>query len=94
MTSSFRGVSARKFAEKLHESLQGFSASFRGVSSQNLAEKNMVCASSREISRSFLRESSRLRIFVRGVNAKTEFFLGLICISSLHVVFVKYFGSE
>ena len=41
----------------------------------------MVCANLREISRSFLRESSRLRIFVRGVNAKKEFFfLELICI--------------
>ena len=34
----------------------------------------MVCANLREISRSFLRESSRLRIFVRGVNAKKELF--------------------
>ena len=34
----------------------------------------MVCARLREISRSFLRESSRLRIFVRGVNAKKELF--------------------
>ena len=34
----------------------------------------MVCANLREISRSFLRESSRLRIFVRGVNAKNELF--------------------
>ena len=34
----------------------------------------MVGANLREISRSFLRESSRLRIFVRGVNAKKELF--------------------
>ena len=34
----------------------------------------MVCANLREITRSFLRESSRLRIFVRGVNAKTKLF--------------------
>ena len=34
----------------------------------------MVCATLREISRSFLHESSRLRIFVRGVNAKKELF--------------------
>ena len=34
----------------------------------------MVCANLREISRCFLRESSRLRIFVRGVNAKKELF--------------------
>ena len=34
----------------------------------------MVCAKLREISRSFLRESSRLRIFIRGVNAKKEIF--------------------
>ena len=41
----------------------------------------MVCANLREISRSFLRESSRLRFFVRGVNKKKKvFFLGLICI--------------
>ena len=36
----------------------------------------MVCANLREILRSFLRESSRLRIFVRGVNAKKELFFG------------------
>ena len=37
----------------------------------------MGCADLREISQSFLCESSRLRIFVRGVNAKKElFFLG------------------
>ena len=34
----------------------------------------MVWANLREISRGFLRESSRLRIFVRGMNAKKEFF--------------------
>ena len=34
----------------------------------------MICANLREISRSFLRESSRLRIFVRGENAKKELF--------------------
>ena len=44
------------------------------MSPRNLAEKKKVCANLREISRSFLRESSRLRIFVRGVNAKKEFF--------------------
>ena len=39
--------------------------------------KKMVCANLREISRSFLRESSSLRIFVLGVNAKERaFFLG------------------
>ena len=52
MTPSFRGVSARNFAE----------------------EKKMVCVNLREISRSFLRESLRLRIFVLGVNAKKELF--------------------
>ena len=37
----------------------------------------MVNANLREISRSFFRESSHLRIFVRGVNARKElFFLG------------------
>ena len=34
----------------------------------------MICANLREISRSFLLESSRLRIFVRGVYAKEELF--------------------
>ena len=34
----------------------------------------MVSANLCEISRSFLRESSRLRIFVRGVNAKKKLF--------------------
>ena len=34
----------------------------------------MVCVNLLEISRSFLRESSHLRIFVRGVNAKKELF--------------------
>ena len=34
----------------------------------------MVCANLREISRSFLHETSRLRIFVRGVNATKELF--------------------
>ena len=49
--------------------------SFRGVSPRVFAEKKkMVCTNLREISRSFLRESSRLRIFVRGVNAKKELF--------------------
>ena len=36
----------------------------------------LVCANLREISRNFLPESSRLRIFVRGVNAKKELFFG------------------
>ena len=53
-------------------SSRSFSAAFRGVSSRNLAEKKIVCTSLREISRRFLRESSRLRIFVRGLNAKKE----------------------
>ena len=43
MTPSFRGESARKFAEKFAEFLgeisRSFSASFRGVSLRNLAEK-------------------------------------------------------
>ena len=56
----------------LRESSRSFSVSFRGVSPRNLAEKTkMVFANLREISRGFLRESSR---FVRGVNAKKEFF--------------------
>ena len=77
MTPSFRGVSERKFAEFLREISR---------------RKRMVCANFREISRSFLRESSRLRIFVRGVNAKKELFssadlymhtLSLLCLASL-----------
>ena len=72
MTPSFRGVSARKFAEELRDSSRNFSECFRGVSPRNLAKKKMVYARLREISRSFLRESSSLRIFVRGVNAKKE----------------------
>ena len=62
MTPSFRRVSARKFAEKLRGSSRSFSASFRGVSPRNLAETKMEYASLREITRSFLRESLRLRI--------------------------------
>ena len=49
----------------------------------------MPCANLREISRSFLRESSRLRIFVRGVNAKKSFFLGLICTYTLTIIFIS-----
>ena len=58
------GVSPRVFAEFL-----------RKIS----RNEKIVCANLRELSRSFLRESSRLRIFVRGVNVKQELFLGLIC---------------
>ena len=72
MTPSFRRVSARNFVEKLRESSRCFSASFRGVSPHNLAEKKVVCANLREILQSFLRKSSRLRIFVCGVNTKKE----------------------
>ena len=54
--------------------------SFRGVAARNIAEKKMVCANFCEISRSFLRESSLLRIFIRGVNAKKEFFTWADCI--------------
>ena len=54
------------------------SAQVRGASPRNFAEnkkkKKKVCMNLREISRSFLRESSRLRIFVRGMNAKKELF--------------------
>ena len=51
----------------------------RGETAQKFAEKKKkkkitVCANLREISRSFLCESSRLRIFVREVNAKKELF--------------------
>ena len=74
MTPSFCGVAARNLAEKVRDSSWSFSVSFRGVSSRNLAEKKMVCANLREISRSFHREISHLRIFVHGVNAKKELF--------------------
>ena len=57
--------------ETLCECSQSFYASFRGVSPQNLLEKTNCL---REILRSFLRESSRLRIFVCRVNAKKELF--------------------
>ena len=60
------GISSGKFAEFLHESLWSFSASFREVS-RNIANL-------REISRSFLCESSRLRLSVHRVNAKKELF--------------------
>ena len=62
----------RNLAEKLREYSQSFSASCRGVSPRNLAEKKMDCKTLREISQSFLCESSRLRIFVRGVDAKKK----------------------
>ena len=69
----FREVSAQHFAEKLRESSLSFGEFLREISRST----KMVCANSREISRSLLRESSRLRIFVRGVNAKKRaFFLG------------------
>ena len=48
-----------------------------GVFTEFLRGEKMLCANLCKISRSFLSESSRLRIFVRGVNAKKElFFLG------------------
>ena len=46
----------------------------------------MVCANLRENSLGFLRESSRLRFFVPGVNTKRELFswadlyVGLLCV--------------
>ena len=67
MTPSFRGEDPRKFMEFLRE----FS---RSVSAKSRGEKTMVCTNLREISRSLLREISRLRIFVCGVNAKKELF--------------------
>ena len=60
--------------EYLHEISWRNSAKVLGVSSRHIVEKKKVCANLREISRSFLRKSSRLRIFVRGVNAKRELF--------------------
>ena len=49
----------------------------RSICAKSRGEKKMVSATLREISWSFLRESSCLRIFVRGVNAKKRaFFLG------------------
>ena len=71
-------MTPRVFAKYLRKTSQRNSAKTRRVSPQvvaefrglrNLAEKKMVCANLCEISRSFLRESSRLRIFVSGVNA-------------------------
>ena len=50
------------------EFLDKFSLSF----SKNLVEKKMVCANLHEISRSFLCESSHLRIFVSGVYTKKK----------------------
>ena len=58
---------APSFAQYVRESLRRNFAVF-------LAEKKMVCANLLEISQSFLRENSRLRIFVRGVNAVKELF--------------------
>ena len=68
MTPSFRGIAARTLAEKVRESF--FAEFLREISRR----KKMVCTNLREISRSFLRESSGLRNFVRGVNAKKELF--------------------
>ena len=48
--------------------------SFRGVSPRNIAEKQNGLRELSKISRCFLRESLRLRIFVRRVNTKKEFF--------------------
>ena len=71
MTPSFRGVSAQNFAEKLRESSRSlFSRSF---SAKSRGENNGLPELTRN-PRSFLREISRLKIFVRGVNAKKELF--------------------
>ena len=73
MTSSFRGVSARNFAEKVRRvSPRIFAECLREISRRE--KKKKICANLREISRSFLREGSRFRIFVRGENAKKEHF--------------------
>ena len=64
--ANVRGETPRKFAEFLGEFSRSFSAKSRG--------EKMVCASLREISWIFLRESSNLRIFVHGENAKKELF--------------------
>ena len=77
------------FAEYLCKISRRHSAKGRGVSPLVFAKdlhdisrrKKLVCTNLREILRGFLRESSRLRIFVHGVNArKRSIFLGLICI--------------
>ena len=57
--AKFHGETPRKYVEFLRD------ISWR---------KKKVCANLRKISQSFLRRSSRLRIFVRGVNAKKELF--------------------
>ena len=61
--AKFRGENPRKFAKFLREFSRSFSEKIK-----------MICTNLREISRSFLRESSLLRIFVRGMNAKKELF--------------------
>ena len=57
--------------KKLNLTFFEMTPSFRGETPRNPAEeKKIVCAGLPEISRSFLRESLRLRFFVRRVNAK------------------------
>ena len=58
-------------------SSQSFSASFRGVSPRTRGKKK-VCLNLREISRSFLRKSLRLRIFCLRSELEKSFFLGQI----------------
>ena len=73
MTTSFHEVSARNLAEKLRESSRSLSAGFREDFFREIPWRKKWTA--RTYAK--LRESSRLRIFVRGVNAKRElFFLG------------------
>ena len=60
-----------EFAEFLGEFSRSVSNKSRG---EKKKKKKLVCPSLREISRRFLRESSRLRIFVCGVNAKKKSF--------------------
>ena len=61
MTPCFRGVSARNFAEKLHESSRCFSASF---SAKSRGEKKVDCANLREIA--FENFCSRIEAFFLG----------------------------
>ena len=54
----------------------------------------MICANLREISRSFICESLRLRSFVRGVNAKKELLLGLICMYKFSRLSCRFFYAR
>ena len=77
----------RNFAEKLRESPQVFAEFLRDMSRRK--KKGL-----RELARSFLRESSRLRIFVRGINAKKELFSWADLYVRQDKSRIKYSGRE